>query len=148
MEIHRCCDRHNWSGGIFWGSQGRFLLRWLLRKWLLSLDIWRLRWKQPWKVWKRRRIWVREIASSLGFKHEGLCHISGAWKGVAVAGKYLREEVEVGCEVGRELGTDQGSCLPTALSQLAPQAWPSAEGSCLAQGDSLCSEATCIQWLV
>lgn len=25
MEIHRCCDRHNWSRGIFWGSQGRVL---------------------------------------------------------------------------------------------------------------------------
>lgn len=65
-----------------------------------------------------------------------------------MAGKYLREEVEVRCEVRRELGTDWGCRLLTALSQLAPQAWPSAEGSCLAQGDSRCSEAACIQWLV
>ena len=64
MEMHRCYDRYNWSGCVFWCSQGRFL--WGDDFWALTSEDWDG--SIHGKIWKRRRIWLKEAASSLSFK--------------------------------------------------------------------------------
>lgn len=131
MEIHRCRDRINWVGVYFGVVKEGFFEEVTFEPWYLKTEV------EPamGRSGEGGESDLEGTASSL---------VSDAWMNLShfrsmKGWKWHRRERQVQIKE---------CCLLVAHSQVAPQAWPSAEGSCLTQGYCLFSEATCFQWLV
>lgn len=139
IKINRCSDGDNWSGVYSEVVREGFFGEVTFEHWYLKTQV------EPTMGRYGEKIQCVS-GNSKFFKSQSMkefvifqeCERKWEWleyiKGGNIGRKWSR----------RERWIQIRKCCLLMLSQVAPQAWPSAEGSCLAQGYSLFSEAMCI----